>query len=240
MTFVFFQSDRACARPRRSACSATRRSGRWDLLRWPLALLQQLGAATATSLIVAGLFVNHLFAKAGLFWLAGSVGGERLAGLVGPGATPASSLVFAILLAAIAGLPPFPGFWAKWHLVLNLAAGERYSGSRSCCSARCWKRPICSDGSGDVIHADGGPARASRGTRATRNLLPVCRCGAAPCRQRPGTSLPLPVCRRCLGVPAARRRARAYYLLDGLPGRVKALLVIAAHADRRIVGWSTI
>ena len=34
--------------------------------------------------------------------------------------------VFAILLAAIAGFPPFPGFWAKWHLVMNLAAGERY------------------------------------------------------------------------------------------------------------------
>src|SRR5262249_25330522 len=26
----------------------------------------------------------------------------------------------------IAGLPPFPGFWAKWHLMLSLAADQRY------------------------------------------------------------------------------------------------------------------
>ena len=33
---------------------------------------------SATSFVVGGLFVNHLFAKAGLFWLAVYVGKERL------------------------------------------------------------------------------------------------------------------------------------------------------------------
>ena len=33
--------------------------------------------------------------------------------------------VLAVLIVAIAGLPPFPGFWAKWQLVMQLAAGER-------------------------------------------------------------------------------------------------------------------
>ena len=40
-------------------------------------------------LIVGGLFVNHLFAKAGLFWLAGVVGAERPSRMVGPGGTSA-------------------------------------------------------------------------------------------------------------------------------------------------------
>jgi formate hydrogenlyase subunit 3/multisubunit Na+/H+ antiporter MnhD subunit len=36
-------------------------------------------------------------------------------------------LLFALLLGAIAGFPPFPGFFAKWHLLANLAADERYA-----------------------------------------------------------------------------------------------------------------
>ena len=78
-------------------------------------------------LVVGGLFVNHLFAKVGLFWLAGYVGKEAPArtGRSVP-EVPAAIFVFGILLAAISGLPPFPGFWAKWQLVLSLAAGERY------------------------------------------------------------------------------------------------------------------
>ena len=76
--------------------------------------------------MVGGLFVNHLFAKAGLFWLAGHVGKERLRGLVGARRTTRRILLFGILLAAICGFPPFPGFWAKWQLVMSLAAGERY------------------------------------------------------------------------------------------------------------------
>ena len=52
--------------------------GQMGLLTMTLALLQQHNAAATTQLIVAGLFINHLLAKAGLFWLAGQVGGERL------------------------------------------------------------------------------------------------------------------------------------------------------------------
>ena len=54
--------------------------GQMGLLVMAVALLQQLDARSGTLLIVVGLFVNHLFAKAGLFWLAGIVGGERLSG----------------------------------------------------------------------------------------------------------------------------------------------------------------
>ena len=35
-------------------------------------------------------------------------------------------LVLAVLLIAIAGLPPFPGFWAKWELVMQLSGAKLY------------------------------------------------------------------------------------------------------------------
>jgi formate hydrogenlyase subunit 3/multisubunit Na+/H+ antiporter MnhD subunit len=89
-------------------------------------MLTHLKADTAIPLVVGGLFVNHLFAKAGLFWLAGYIARERLGDWPSLAARPAVLAVFAIFLTAVAGLPPFPAFWAKWHLMLSLAADQRY------------------------------------------------------------------------------------------------------------------
>src|SRR6185295_12821553 len=77
-------------------------------------------------LVVAGLFVNHLLAKVGLFWLAGHVNGKYLNDWSRLSGQPGAIVLFAMLLAAICGFPPFPGFWAKWQLVVSLAAGERF------------------------------------------------------------------------------------------------------------------
>jgi len=96
------------------------------LLMLSLALLKELDADAAMPLVVGGLFFNHLFAKAGLFWLAGAVGLPRTAAWPAIANRPLTLLVFAMLLVAISGLPPFPGFWAKWELVVRLAAGQRY------------------------------------------------------------------------------------------------------------------
>ncbi|MBK3745661.1 proton-conducting membrane transporter, partial [Paraburkholderia aspalathi] len=90
-----------------------------------LALLQQVGAQASMPLVVGGLFINHLFAKAGLFWLAGVVGRPETVRWSAIAGRPRVMLVFAILLVAIAGLPPFPGFWAKWELVMQVATGTR-------------------------------------------------------------------------------------------------------------------
>ena len=100
--------------------------GQMGLLTMATALLRQLDADAAIPLVVGGLFVNHLFAKAGLFWLVGIVGKERLQDWSVLAGHPTMIFVFAMFLAAIAGFPPFPGFWAKWHLVMNLAAGGCY------------------------------------------------------------------------------------------------------------------
>ena len=100
--------------------------GQMGLLTMAVALLRQLNAETAIPLVIAGLFVNHLLAKAGLFWLAGIVRKGRLEDWSVLSGYPTMIFVFAVLLSAIAGFPPFPGFWAKWHLVMNMAGGERY------------------------------------------------------------------------------------------------------------------
>jgi len=96
------------------------------LLTLAAALLYRLQAKDAALLVVGGLFVNHLFAKVGLFWLAGYVGKEQLQDWAVLAQRPSAILVFGILIVAICGLPPFPGFWAKWQLVMTLATGKLY------------------------------------------------------------------------------------------------------------------
>src|SRR5215471_9159180 len=100
--------------------------GQMGLLTIAASLLYRLQAKDATLLVVGGLFVNHLFAKVGLFWLAGYVGKEQLRDWGVLARRPGAILTFGILIVAISGLPPFPGFWAKWQLVMTLAVGDLY------------------------------------------------------------------------------------------------------------------
>ena len=84
--------------------------GQMGLLVLALALLHQIGAEASIPLVVGGLFVNHLLAKAGLFWFAGSDPAATISTrLVGLAAPPAPAGLLALFLVAIAGLPPFPG-----------------------------------------------------------------------------------------------------------------------------------
>ncbi|TCL74586.1 proton-conducting transporter membrane subunit [Rhizobium sp. BK251] len=95
------------------------------LLMLALALLHQLDAEQALPLVVGGLFTNHLLAKAGLFWLAGIVGRRETNSWSDVAGNPLVLSILAVFLVAIAGLPPFPGFFAKWELVMQAAAGGR-------------------------------------------------------------------------------------------------------------------
>ena len=53
--------------------------GQMGLMTLAICLLQKLQAESSVLyLVIVGLFINHLFAKVGLFWLAGHVGGKRL------------------------------------------------------------------------------------------------------------------------------------------------------------------
>lgn len=95
--------------------------GQMGLLTLALVLLRQLNADAHIPLIVGGLFVNHLFAKAGLFWLAGLVDRKSISEWSDIAKQPGLIILFGVFITALVGLPPFPGFWAKWELVMVLA-----------------------------------------------------------------------------------------------------------------------
>jgi formate hydrogenlyase subunit 3/multisubunit Na+/H+ antiporter MnhD subunit len=100
--------------------------GQMGLLTLALALTQELDASSQLALIVGGLFINHLLAKAGLFWLAGMVDRAQIKDWSAIARRPGLLLLLGIMMSALIGLPPFPGFWAKWQLVMLLADGGLY------------------------------------------------------------------------------------------------------------------
>lgn len=70
--------------------------------------------------IAGGLLVSHAIAKAGLFWLSGLVKGRLLTDWADLLRNPLMVFAFATFVAMLSGLPPFPGFYAKWELVHGL------------------------------------------------------------------------------------------------------------------------
>lgn len=68
-------------------------------------------------LIVGGFFLNHLISKAGLFWIAGIIKQKEIKDWNVLRNNKALLVLFGVLLFALAGLPPFAGFWAKWEFV---------------------------------------------------------------------------------------------------------------------------
>jgi len=100
--------------------------GQIGLLVMALALVTEWHADSQLIIIVGGLFINHLFAKAGLFWLADYTKSQSFSDWQSIAKKPLALFVFAVLLAALVGLPPFPGFWAKWQLVMLSASHDAY------------------------------------------------------------------------------------------------------------------
>lgn len=193
------------------------------LITLSLALLREQGAQDVMALVVGGLFINHLFAKAGLFWLAGVVRSKDLQGWSKITKQPSVVLVFAGLLVAISGLPPFPGFWAKWELIMRLAAGAHWG----------WITLILA---GSLFEAAymfrwfklaTGTARADLHVKiadifpALAALAALFVCGYLAARSAGAGSLWLflPL---CAGV--------FVFLLDHLPGRVKCAVMLALVA----------
>ncbi len=78
-----------------------------------------------TGFIALGLLVAHAAAKAGLYWLSGLVAGRELTAWAALRDRPLMLFAFVSLLCLLVGLPPFPGFYAKWELIHALAAGDR-------------------------------------------------------------------------------------------------------------------
>lgn len=95
------------------------------LLTASLAWITETGAPFLLLMVVAGgLFINHFFAKATLFWLSGIIGRTGLNEWCSVKSSPVLLVSFSIAVLALVGVPPFPAFFAKWYLINNLVAGH--------------------------------------------------------------------------------------------------------------------
>jgi formate hydrogenlyase subunit 3/multisubunit Na+/H+ antiporter MnhD subunit len=75
--------------------------------------------------IAGGILLAHAVAKAGLYWLSGLVAERHLSAWTVLRGHPLLIFAFVTFVAMLLGLPPFPGFYAKWELAHLLAADGR-------------------------------------------------------------------------------------------------------------------
>lgn len=75
--------------------------------------------------VAGGLLLSHSVAKAGLFWLSGLVADRTLPAWSALRRRPYLVFAFVTFIAMLTGLPPFPGFYAKWELAGALADSGR-------------------------------------------------------------------------------------------------------------------
>lgn len=75
--------------------------------------------------VAGGLVLSHAVAKAGLFWMSAIIHGRTLTEWAAIRARAPMVLAFATFIAMLVGLPPFPGFYAKWDLAQALVAAGR-------------------------------------------------------------------------------------------------------------------
>ncbi|HOX13019.1 MAG TPA: proton-conducting transporter membrane subunit [Spirochaetales bacterium] len=185
------------------------------------------GGSDFAAMVAGGLLLNHLLAKTGLFLLAGAVEDDRARGPLSPLALAAAG----ILSAALVGLPPFPGFWAKWRLVRALADSGRW-----------WILALVLGGSlleafyvfrwlGARTKGEAGEAPVRLGIRGAGPVLAALLLVAA------GTlgGIRGPVPDLLLWAPWAA--AAVLFLLDGIPGRLKGILSAAAAAAFGAAVW---
>ncbi len=78
-----------------------------------------------TGFVALGLLVSHAVAKAGLYWLSAAIAERELTAWTVLRKHPLLLFSFASLICLLLGLPPFPGFYAKWEFVHVLAADGR-------------------------------------------------------------------------------------------------------------------
>lgn len=75
--------------------------------------------------IAGGILLSHAVAKAGLYWLSGLISQRDLTDWSALRGNPLLIFAFVSFIAMLSGLPPFPGFYAKWELIMTLAAEGR-------------------------------------------------------------------------------------------------------------------
>ena len=78
------------------------------------------------TLIAYGIIISHYLAKAGLFWLNGIIQKDGLREWAVLRKKPFLLVIFGTFIFALIGFPPFPSFYAKWELIMQLSSGAGY------------------------------------------------------------------------------------------------------------------
>ena len=99
--------------------------GQMGLLITILGLSPYLGEKI--TFIAFAILINHYLAKAGLFWISGIIKEEKIKNWSNLRKKPILMVLFGTFIFALLGFPPFPGFFGKWELIMQLAASEQYT-----------------------------------------------------------------------------------------------------------------
>jgi len=65
-------------------------------------------------------FISHFLAKAGLFWISGVLKQAGIENWSLLRRYPLLLFIFGVFIFALIGFPPFPSFYGKWHLIMQL------------------------------------------------------------------------------------------------------------------------
>ena len=76
--------------------------------------------------IAFGILITHYLAKAGLFWLAGIVKSDNIKSWSILRKRSFLAFYFGTFILALTGLPPFPSFFAKWELIMQLSQAQMF------------------------------------------------------------------------------------------------------------------
>ncbi len=90
------------------------------------AMLQLKVPSELSLMVVFGLLITNLLAKSGLFWLSGIMQSQGLKSWADLRHSGSPAVHFALFIIALAALPPFPAFFAKWQLVQLLGATKAW------------------------------------------------------------------------------------------------------------------
>lgn len=97
--------------------------GQIGLLMAILGLSESLG--DKFTFIAVSILLSHFLAKAGLFWLSGIIKAENIKDWSNLRRRPFLLIIFGTFVFALIGFPPFPSFFGKWELIMQLSASNQ-------------------------------------------------------------------------------------------------------------------
>ncbi len=76
--------------------------------------------------IFVSIFISHFLAKAGLFWISGIIMRSNIREWSVLRRNRLSLFMFGLFILMLIGFPPFPSFYGKWQLVMDLAQHKSF------------------------------------------------------------------------------------------------------------------